>query len=165
MAKKICLTSLLVLAALTISMSASGSGASSSGDIGLRTLDSIVDKYGPVKFDHTLHTNIAENCWQCHHEHSKTAASCRDCHAIKPEDFKRALNATFMPCRNCHTDYDPSVPNMPGLKAAYHRQCLQCHRGMNNVGVEPKGCTNQCHERRANNGEAKVLGSLQKEDK
>ena len=122
--------------------------AVSGTDIKVRTLDSLMDKYEPVKFDHDLHAQIAENCWQCHHEHSKNASSCSDCHSLKPQDFKRTVNNPFMPCKNCHGAYDPSVPAMPGLKAAYHRQCFNCHRGMADVGIDPKGCTNQCHAKR-----------------
>jgi predicted CXXCH cytochrome family protein len=53
-----------------------------------------------------------------------------------------------MACKSCHSSYDPANPNMPGLKTAYHSQCFQCHRGMGNVGIDPKGCTVMCHAKK-----------------
>jgi hypothetical protein len=33
----------------------------------------------------------------------------------------------------------------PGLKIALHRTCFQCHKGMGDIGTDPKGCTQICH--------------------
>ena len=108
-------------------------------------LNSISTKYTPVRFNHERHIQFAQGCSQCHHEHQKNEAlSCRDCHNITPSLFKNSVHRNFTACRNCHSEFNPSMPQMPDLKAAYHRVCFQCHKGMD-VGTDPKGCTQRCH--------------------
>ena len=70
------------------------------------------DHFGPVPFDHAGHAEWAEiagGCVLCHHHTPEGAAhpACRTCHevAFKHEDLRK-----------------------PGLKGAYHRQCMGCHR-------------------------------------
>ncbi len=76
-------------------------------------LDKIDGKYAPVKFDHLKHASHAQmqnGCWTCHHHSSpnKPIPSCASCHKqeLVREDLK-----------------------VPTLKAAYHQQCLDCHKG------------------------------------
>ncbi|MFN3739117.1 MAG: cytochrome c3 family protein [Thermodesulfovibrionales bacterium] len=108
-------------------------------------LNSISNKYTPVKFNHEKHIIMSSGCSQCHHEHQKNESlTCKDCHNITPALFKNSVHRNFMACRNCHSEFNPQVPQMPDLKAAYHRACFQCHRGMD-VGIEPKGCAGRCH--------------------
>ena len=110
------------------------------------TLDSISDKYESVSFTHERHASMAGNCGTCHHEHGNNGGlPCKDCHSISPSAFKSSVTRGFVACRNCHGAYSPSDPGMPGLKVAYHSKCFQCHRGMNNVGIDPKGCAELCH--------------------
>jgi len=112
-------------------------------------LDSLVNQYRPVIFDHEKHTVMANDCGVCHHQHGKNSSlPCHECHSIKASTFKSSAQGGFMACRNCHGAYDPSTPQMPDLKVAYHKQCFQCHRGMAEVGISPKGCTNLCHNKR-----------------
>ena len=112
-------------------------------------LDSLVNIYRPVTFDHEKHTAIANDCGVCHHQHGKNSSlPCHECHTIKTSTFKTTAHGGFMACKNCHGEYDPATPQIPGLKVAYHRQCFQCHRGMADVGISPKGCTNLCHNKR-----------------
>ncbi|HEX9021497.1 MAG TPA: cytochrome c3 family protein [Nitrospirota bacterium] len=116
---------------------------------GLVKLDTLADIYRPVLFNHEKHTAIAGDCGICHHQHGKNASlPCHECHSLKASAFKSSATGSFMACKNCHGALDPAVPQMPGLKVAYHRQCFQCHRGMNDVGVSPKGCTQTCHDKR-----------------
>lgn len=74
-------------------------------------LNQLEDIYAPVMFPHKYHasmTQTGEGCSICHHHNEDEA---------------------FLPCRECHGG--PSNPNnleQPGLKGAYHRQCLACHR-------------------------------------
>ncbi len=113
------------------------------------TLDSISDKYQPVRFDHAKHTSLAGNCGTCHHQHGNSASlPCKECHAVNTELFKKSVTSNFVACKNCHGTYDPANPRMPGLKTAYHQQCFQCHRGMAEVGESPAGCTAMCHGKR-----------------
>jgi hypothetical protein len=75
-------------------------------------MDFLENLYDPVIFNHRLHAEMAElsvGCVACHH-HTPTASShpsCRECHRIKSNSQQ--------------TD-------MLGLKGAYHRQCMDCHR-------------------------------------
>lgn len=75
-------------------------------------LDELEDLYLPVPFDHKGHAEMAKmthGCVCCHH-HTPAGwehPACKTCHEISPakEDIRK-----------------------PGLKGAYHRQCLNCHR-------------------------------------
>ena len=117
---------------------------------GTRMLGSISDQYVPVKFDHAKHVMIAGNCAQCHHQHQDVKKMhCMECHSIAPSTFKNSVKSNFMACANCHGAPDASTPTIPGLKVAYHQQCFQCHRGMGDLGKNPKGCTEVCHAKKA----------------
>jgi hypothetical protein len=117
---------------------------------GVRILDSIMDTYSPVKFDHPKHVSIAGNCATCHHEHSMgDKFPCKQCHNISPETFKNSVTQSFMACKNCHGSFDRDNAAMPGLKTAYHEKCFSCHRGMGDIGTDPKGCAELCHSRKA----------------
>lgn len=116
---------------------------------GIVKLDTLSDKYEPVRFDHAKHASIAGNCGTCHHEHGNSATlPCKDCHSIGHSTFKDSVTNNFMACKNCHSAYEPSNPSMPGLKVAYHKSCFECHRGMGNVGIDPSGCVQMCHAKK-----------------
>ncbi len=120
-------------------------------------LDSLVNSYKPVLFNHEKHIAIAGDCGTCHHQHGNNASlPCHECHRVTASSFKSSVTGNFMACKNCHGAYDPATPQMPGLKVAYHRQCFQCHRGMAGVGVDPRGCTVMCHDKREQKSSAKV---------
>lgn len=73
-------------------------------------LDELERVYDPVYFEHEKHAQMSEmsgGCVNCHHFVPATAGhpACKECHA--PEGIKSKIQ--------------------PSLKAAYHRQCLQCH--------------------------------------
>ena len=120
-------------------------------------LDSLVDKYEPVLFNHEKHIGIAGDCGKCHHQHGNNASSpCHECHRIAASSFRGSVTGSFMACKNCHGVYDPASPGMPGLKVAYHRQCFQCHLGMADVGVDPKACAAMCHDKRELQSSSKV---------
>lgn len=115
-------------------------------------LDSIkdTDTYGPVTFDHAKHASIADTCSTCHFEHAiANGLPCKQCHSLSVETFKNSVKHRFTSCRNCHSAFNPDHANMPGLKTAYHKRCFTCHRGMGNIGTDPKGCTEMCHDKRA----------------
>lgn len=77
--------------------------------------------YGPAKFAaHDMGPDII-SCQTCHH-HSK--------------------NGQPGPCSECHTQ--PSNGEKPGLKAAYHQRCADCHV---QAFSGPMTCTN-CHTER-----------------
>ena len=110
-------------------------------------LDSLMDKYQAVQFDHSKHTSLAGDCGACHHEHSGSRSTCKDCHSVSKAVFQNSVSKSFTACKNCHDAVSPDNPGMPGLKAAYHRVCFECHRGLGNVGTDPAGCTEMCHSK------------------
>lgn len=129
---------LCLVAAAALPVAASGPG--------VRVLDSIQNSYGPVTFDHGKHAMLATGCADCHHEHAiARGLPCKQCHSLTPAAFSGSVSQRFQPCSGCHADADPDNPGMPGLKTAYHRQCFTCHRGMGNIGKDPRGCAELCH--------------------
>jgi hypothetical protein len=75
-------------------------------------LNELEDRYLPVPFDHGGHSRMAE-----------MAGGCALCHHYTPEGLKHPA------CKTCH-EIGPGKGDIrkPGLKGAYHRQCLSCHR-------------------------------------
>lgn len=75
-----------------------------------------VDRFGPVPFDHSGHSQ-----W------SKIQGGCTICHHYTPE------GASHPACPSCHSadlEHERTSQDIekPSLKGAYHRQCLGCHR-------------------------------------
>ena len=121
-------------------------------------LDSLVNLFDGVSFDHAAHVEIAGDCATCHHHTTGDGASgerCIRCHAQSPKSADVA-------CQSCHVA-DPFTAaqleakandryqyhvDKPGLKAAYHWNCLGCHEESGG----PTGCED-CHTRNAT-GEA-----------
>jgi len=74
-------------------------------------LDQLSNQYVPVIFAHKLHAQMTE-----------MTGGCELCHHYNPPN-------KVLPCRNCHgAASSPTNLEQPGLKGAYHRQCLNCHR-------------------------------------
>ncbi|MDW7678919.1 MAG: cytochrome c3 family protein [bacterium] len=75
-------------------------------------LNELENLYEPVKFSHKLHADMAE-----------MGEGCVACHHYTPTD------QSHPPCKECHS---PSIIQenitKPGLKGAYHRQCMGCHQ-------------------------------------
>ncbi len=100
------------------------------------------DNFGPVPFDHGGHAAWAE-----------IAGGCSVCHHYTPEGMEHPA------CRTCH---DPNLAGgmgKPGLKGAYHRQCLGCHREWSH---EQKCKT--CHLSRVGNGHGTPAEAVTPED-
>lgn len=94
-------------------------------------LNQLEDLYLPVPFDHRGHAVMAE-----------MSSGCRVCHHHTPE------GAEHPACRSCHLESEAAEDrSMPGLKGAYHRQCLGCHREWSH----DTAC-NVCHEPKAERG-------------
>lgn len=87
------------------------------------TLGKAGAQYGPVSFAHRTHAHMAETgkgCIGCHHyDQARPIQKCKNCHAVsrRREDLSK-----------------------PDLKAALHRQCLDCHLDWN-----PSGACSTCH--------------------
>ncbi|MEW6679752.1 MAG: cytochrome c3 family protein [bacterium] len=115
-----------------------------------------------------------KNCITCHKEMKKGPTRCTDCHRIKRKDELKDIcildnipgiygSVTFshkrhpqecgechhileqkpMACKTCHT----KPGKIPGLKGAYHRKCLACHRKM-----KVKNKCVDCHEAQRHRG-------------
>lgn len=111
-------------------------------------INSLARLYSGVDFNHTMHTEIA-TCVQCHHHTTGgevTNPNCIRCHAKSGE-------ADTVSCRECHSSDRFSKEDLhkrdnpllyhidkPGLKGAYHLNCLICHQKMGG----PTGCQD-CH--------------------
>ncbi len=68
--------------------------------------------YLPVPFDHRGHAEMAE-----------MTIGCAVCHHYTPEGMEHPA------CKSCHEMSPGGIDiRKPGLKGAYHRQCLSCHR-------------------------------------
>jgi hypothetical protein len=108
------------------------------------TIGQLAEKYEPVEFPHRkiiyalmdkmkanklaqyFHTEEGTICQACHHNSpiSKKPPSCVSCHG-KAFDEKDLLR--------------------PGLSAAYHQQCMGCHKEMSIEKPRSTGCT-ECHK-------------------
>ena len=95
-------------------------------DVLLNRIEGSPDVYEPVKFAHRSHAKMSEmsgGCARCHHYNLTGAVlACRTCHAVNSQ----LKNADL---------------SKPGLKGAYHRQCVNCHR---ESGLDTK-CDGSCH--------------------
>ena len=94
-------------------------------------LDELAHDYLPVPFDHRGHAAMAdmgEGCLTCHHH--------------TPE------GSLPPPCKSCHAaDIEGTDIHKPGLKGAYHQQCLNCHRDW----TDEKNCE-VCHHPKTGDG-------------
>ena len=82
------------------------------------------DHYGPVRFMHAKHAVVTKDCALCHHyrpldEEASETVRCSACHQ---ESFKKGH------------------PERLGIKAAYHQQCMGCHKEMDKGPVSCTGC-------------------------
>jgi hypothetical protein len=73
-------------------------------------IDQLSKQYVPVVFAHKLHAQMTE-----------MSGGCALCHHFNPSH-------KILPCRDCHNTPSPDNLAKPGLKGAYHRQCMNCHR-------------------------------------
>lgn len=83
------------------------------------------DMFAPVRFMHSKHAaSLNGNCAACHH--------------YRPKDLDKP---EIVACRSCHKDpFNPDYPERLGLKAAYHQQCMGCHKKMQKGPVDCLSC-------------------------
>ena len=104
------------------------------------------NQYGPVKMPHrkivqNLFGNINDNKLVRYFHRDKNTL-CKGCHHHSPAAKKPPI------CASCHgRPFDERDPFKPGIKAAYHRQCMECHGAM---GIEKPVATNcaSCHQKK-----------------
>ena len=101
------------------------------------------DRYEPSDFPHRkivkkLFENIREDKLAAYF-HADEGTLCQGCHHNSPVSKKPPA------CASCHSKpFDPKNPHRPGLLAAYHRQCIECHDAMGLEKPDTRQCTS-CH--------------------
>jgi hypothetical protein len=104
-------------------------------------IGSLSDQFEAVEMPHskmveTLAKHISESSTASFF-HGHEDVVCQGCHHQSP------LGETPPLCVSCHIAGSPDLELMkPGLKGAYHQQCLGCHESMNLQ--EPDECID-CH--------------------
>jgi hypothetical protein len=75
-------------------------------------LDDLQSLYGPVRFNHRVHAKM-----------TGFGGGCETCHHYTPP------NAPHPECKSCHPR-EVAIEDLaqPGLKGAYHRNCMKCHK-------------------------------------
>jgi hypothetical protein len=91
-------------------------------------LNQLVDRYQPVPFDHRGHATMAQmwnGCTTCHHRKPTTRPTTQSMAA----EHVQASSDEIPACKTCHSvaEHEANI-QMPSLKGAYHRQCLNCHK-------------------------------------
>ncbi|UCH22552.1 MAG: cytochrome C [Deltaproteobacteria bacterium] len=107
-------------------------------------IDGLLNKYKAVDLPHrkivlTLVRNIKDNKL-ANYFHSDLGTICQGCHHNSP------LSKKPPKCASCHgRPFVADHPLRPGLMAAYHSQCMECHKEM---GIEKPVATdcNGCHK-------------------
>lgn len=99
-------------------------------------------EYEPVAFDHADHVAKLAKAVQgsrlAQYFHGEALTLCQGCHHNSPASL------TPPRCSSCHArDFDPRQPARPGLQAAYHGQCMSCHKEMQ-VKLAATACQ-ECH--------------------
>ncbi len=109
-------------------------------------IDELVDQYKPVDLPHrkivqTLADNIKDNKL-AKYFHSDVGTICQGCHHNSP------LSTKPPKCGSCHgRPFDPDQPLRPGLMAAYHSQCMECHKEMGIKKPVATDCVG-CHKKK-----------------
>lgn len=111
------------------------------------TIDVMVDQYEGAVFPHrkivkALSDRLKENDL-AQYFHDGTSSLCAGCHHY-------SLTPEYPPkCASCHgISYTPEADGRPGLKGAYHSQCITCHEQMGIEKPVSTDCTS-CHKKRS----------------
>jgi mono/diheme cytochrome c family protein len=110
------------------------------------TIDRLEEKYDPVKMPHR---EIAQALLQgikdsrlAGYFHAEQGTFCQGCHHNSPASKEPPS------CFSCHgKPFRGDNPLKPGLKAAYHRQCMNCHQQMNIQKPKDRECQ-ECHAKK-----------------
>ena len=91
-------------------------------------IGSLADQYQATELPHreivlALQSRIAEHDMASAF-HGAQGTLCRSCHHNSP------ASATPPQCANCHGEVANQASGAPGLRAAYHQQCMSCHEAM-----------------------------------
>jgi len=107
-------------------------------------IDVIADKYKPSMMPHR---KIVQKMVEGMKDsplaatfHATPEAMCAGCHHNAPATLKPAK------CASCHAKPFTTADGRPGLKAAYHQQCMNCHTEMKLAKPANTNCV-ACHEK------------------
>ena len=108
-------------------------------------IDGIAKKYEGNLFNHKRHySSLVKRIGEdklAQAFHNGELALCSVCHHQSPPSL------TPPKCVTCHTPkIDKNNPERPALKAAYHLQCMSCHKGMKVSRPQNRACTT-CHKK------------------
>jgi hypothetical protein len=105
-------------------------------------IDALSDRYGPSTMPHrrivTRLDEIVRDSELAATFHGQLELMCAGCHHRGP------LHLRPRPCKACHARVGEERADKPGLRAAYHRQCMGCHEEMKLH--KAMGCTD-CHRK------------------
>ncbi|WDP91811.1 MAG: cytochrome c3 family protein [Desulfobacter sp.] len=108
-------------------------------------IKTIAEEYKPSSFPHravveAIFKQVGDNAMGKSF-HKSDLTMCAGCHHNSP--------ATMTPpqCASCHSKEPDIATGKPGLKGAYHGQCITCHQKMEVKSVLPTDCT-KCHEKK-----------------
>ena len=108
------------------------------------TIDIMKDQYEGATFPHRKITQTlsagAQKSRLASHFHGTEQTLCAGCHHHSP------LSLTPPRCASCHgLSATPDPDGRPGLKGAYHGQCIRCHQEM---GIQKPAATDcaACHK-------------------
>ncbi len=85
------------------------------------------DLYEPVRFMHSKHANVLQDCTICHHRQTREEGDKYG----EPVTMNKLREMKSIPqgCSACHDHpFNPKQLHTPGLKGAYHQLCVECHR-------------------------------------
>jgi hypothetical protein len=111
------------------------------------TIKQLSNEYGPVVFPHRqIVLKLAEKIEKnrlAGYFHRESTTLCQGCHHNSPAALKPPQ------CGYCHSRTSEVLnSSRPGLLAAYHQQCIQCHEQMGIEKPASRQCT-ACHEKRS----------------
>ncbi|MCG8688010.1 MAG: cytochrome c family protein [Desulfobacterales bacterium] len=106
-------------------------------------IDDLVNEYKASEFPHgKVVRAIMEKADQsdlARTFHKDQAGLCMGCHHNSPKSLEPPK------CASCHSKTGPGPDGRPGLKGAFHGQCITCHQEMKLESVQATDCI-KCHE-------------------
>src|SRR3989339_139749 len=109
------------------------------------TIDVLANEYKPSAFPHRKVVQAiferVEKSGMAKVFHQDQAGLCMGCHHNSPKSLEPPK------CASCHSKNGPDQDGRPGVKGAYHGQCITCHQKMKVEAVAATDCV-KCHEKK-----------------
>ncbi len=111
----------------------------------LVVIDALAKEYKPSRFPHK---KVVDSLMETANKsklarafHGSDLTLCSGCHHNSPPSL------TPPKCASCHGSQPDLSTGKPGLKGAYHGQCITCHQKMEVTSVPARDCV-KCHEKK-----------------